>query len=82
MFKLGFIEQFEPIGNLLCDPHPTPAVGGRHLPPRGRQARGNGSFPSSPKLCFSFGFNEKNGFRIPLPSPGGKVPTSSAAGGG
>ena len=32
-------------------------------------------------LCFSFGFNEKNGFRIPLPSPKGKVPTSSAAGG-
>ena len=76
---MGFSEQFEPIGNLLCDPHPSPAVGGRHLPLRGRQARGDGSFLFK-KSVFSFWYQQKEGFPHTLAFPWGKVPTSPCGG--
>ena len=52
VFKFGFIEQFEPIGNLLCDPHPSPAVGGRHLPPGEGKHEEMGAFPHRKNYVF------------------------------
>ena len=51
----------------------------RHLPLRGRQARGNGSFLFK-KSVFSFWYQQKEGVPHTLAFPWGKVPTSPCGG--
>ena len=51
----------------------------RHLPLRGRQARGNGSFLFKLSV-FSFWYQQKEGFPHTLAFPWGKVPTSPCGG--
>ena len=62
LFKFGFVEQFEPRGNRLCDPHPSPPQELATPSPEGKASvRKRDVFPD-PEICFLLSGSAKSRF--------------------
>ena len=74
VFKFGFIEQFEPIGNLLCDPE-LARSSSRHPPsagatfPQGKASTRKWELSLITKTMFFFWLQRKEGFPHTLAFP-------------